>query len=71
MSQAVANRWAVILGAVVLVGFLAAMAGATLSPPPEWLLGWTSWLASAVSIVLAPIAVIAAAHALHRWALKN
>lgn len=71
MSQSLANISAGILAVVVLIGLGMATSGQTLAPPPEWLMGWTSWLGTAVTIVLAPIGVIAAARALHKWALKN
>lgn len=71
MSQNAANAWAAILAVVLLIGLGMAVMGETLPEPPGWLLGWTSWLGTAVTIVLAPIGVIAAARALHRWALKN
>jgi hypothetical protein len=71
MSQATANVCVVILGVLLLIGLLMGIAGGTLPPPPEWLLGWTSWLTSALTIVLAPIAVVAAAQALHKYAVKG
>jgi hypothetical protein len=44
------------LGAM-LVFLAAARAGAAWAPPPEWLTGWTTWILTALSAVLAPLAL--------------
>ena len=39
---------------IVLVGAVAANLDVTLSSPPEWLVNWTVWVATAAAILLVP-----------------
>jgi hypothetical protein len=53
---------------LVLLGGIAAVLGAGLPPPPDWLTGWTTWLLTAISAVFAPVVLKSAADALSRRA---
>lgn len=54
------RRWGVIVG-LLFLGFVAAAAGGTLPLLPEWLVQWTSWLLTAMTIVLGPGLVVSLA----------
>jgi hypothetical protein len=66
MGQTAANIWAGFLAVVVLIGLFKAIAGEALAPPPDWLVEWTGWVGTVVTILLAPIVAGAAAKALRR-----
>jgi len=57
-----------ILAVLVVIVFLLALSGVSLSSPPAWLVDWTDWLVSAVTVVFAPIVLVTTAQALRKWA---
>ena len=57
-------------GALVALGLIAHAVGWNPPTPPEWLVAWTSWLATALGILVIPGVLIDAAISLRRVAVR-
>jgi hypothetical protein len=64
-----ANKFAYTLStilAILMVGAFFKGCAAGSGAPPEWLVGWTDWVLSALGVVLAPLALVTTAQVLRR-----
>jgi hypothetical protein len=59
---------AILLGLLMTAGLVTAFMGGSLALPPDWLVTWTNWLVSAVTVAFAPIVLVTAARLLQRLA---
>jgi len=55
-----------ILAVLVVGAFVRAIAAGS-GAPPDWLVGWTDWVVSALGVVLAPLALVTTAQVLRRF----